>query len=54
MVFIASASRNTVQIRGGPAAVIGDMRCTIVGPLLRFTAAGRPRPHERSESQKTC
>jgi len=43
-----------VQVRGGPAAVIGDAGCKAKashwrGPLRREGAIG-----ERSESQKTC
>jgi hypothetical protein len=47
---------NTVRIRGGPAAVIGD-GCLLrakARSLSRLTSGGRPQVSSRSESQKTC
>lgn len=53
-----SAFRNTVQFRGGPAAVIGDgcrrtMAC-LGQSLSGSIPAGRRGNSGRSESQKTC
>ncbi len=52
------SSRNTVQIRGGPAAVIGDEGAQRFEgsnrSLSGTTPRGRPHLFRGSESQKTC
>lgn len=54
-IRVRPTSRNTVQIRGGPAAVIGDGRLhgETAGPLVE-KSTGKAQPDGRSESQKTC